>query len=67
MYKTPIALAIASAFLTSYTLPAIAAEEEKELDKNKLEVIQVTATKHATNLMETPLAITAMTPEALNR
>ena len=67
MYKTPIAIAIASALLTAYTLPAIAAEDEKELDKNTLEVIQVTATKHVTNLMETPLAVTAMTPESLNR
>jgi len=67
MYKTPIAMAIASALLSAYALPAIAAEDEKEVDKSKLEVIQVTATKHATNLMETPLAITAMTPEALNR
>jgi iron complex outermembrane receptor protein len=67
MYKTPIALAIASALLTTYTLPAIAADDEKEVDKSKLEVIQVTATKHVTNLMETPLAVTAMTPESMNR
>ncbi|MCP4988043.1 MAG: TonB-dependent receptor [Colwellia sp.] len=65
--KTPIATAISLALLGAMSLPAIAAEDEKELDKSKLEVIQVTATKHVTNLMETPLAVTAMTPEALTR
>ncbi len=64
--KTPIAAAISLALLGTMPLSAVAAEET-ELDKKKLEVIQVTATKHVTNLMETPLAITAMTPEALTR
>lgn len=66
--KSPLAIAISSALIGLVTLPTLAADEKKdELDKTKLEVIEVTATKHVTNLMETPLAITALNPESLTR
>jgi iron complex outermembrane receptor protein len=67
--KKPIALAVSAALISLVTLPAMAADETKEdnVDKSKLEVIEVTATKHVTNLMETPLAITALNPDALTR
>jgi len=66
--KSVVAVAISSALLSLVALPVLAAEEKDEqLDKTQLEVIQVTATKHVTNLMETPLAITALNPEALTR
>lgn len=64
--RKPLALAISTALMGMVALPTLAAEEEKK-EKEALEVIQVTATKHVTNLMETPLAITAMNPEALTR
>lgn len=66
--KKPLAIAVSAALMNLMTLPAIAADEEKlEKEKDKLEVITVTATKHVTNLMETPLAITALNPEELVR
>ncbi|WP_440053304.1 TonB-dependent receptor [Pseudoalteromonas sp. T1lg65] len=39
--------------------------EESSDDKNKIEVIEVTATKTVTNLMKTPVAVTAMGPDSL--
>lgn len=62
-------LAVSVALLSMYSLSATAEEAnaEESNSKEQLEVITVTATKHVTNLMETPLAITAMTPESLTR
>ena len=68
MNKKPLAIAVSAALMSLLTLPALAADEKSaDKEKDKLEVITVTATKHVTNLMETPLAITAMNPEALTR
>ncbi|QBG35929.1 TonB-dependent receptor [Litorilituus sediminis] len=68
MNKKPLAVAVSSALLSMMTLPVIAADEaEEKTDRNTLEVIEVTATKHVTNLMETPIAVTAMNPETLTR
>jgi len=63
MNKKPLAIAVSAALMSLLTLPALAADKEKD----QLEVITVTATKHVTNLMETPVAVTALNPDALNR
>ena len=66
--KKPLAIAVSAALMSLMTLPTMAADEEaNDKEKDKLEVITVTATKHVTNLMETPLAITALNPEELVR
>ena len=56
-------------FLASLALAAAAIAQEDEGAEGALvmEEIVVTATKRATNLMETPLAVSAFTQEALDR
>ncbi len=66
--KKPVSLAVSAALIGLMSFSALAEEVDKdEKEKQQLEVITVTATKMATNLMETPIAITAMDPESLIR
>ena len=54
--------------LALMSLPmTVFAEEEPSQQKEEegIEVIMVTATKHTTNLMKTPVAVTALNPESL--
>jgi iron complex outermembrane recepter protein len=55
-------LALMSSALSTVCLPVLAAD-----DNAKLEEVIVTASKRETNLMETPLAITAFTQDYLDR
>ncbi len=67
--QKPCSLAVSVALLglMSFTTLAEEAKDDVKESKDQLEVITVTATKHVTNLMETPLAVTAMNPESLVR
>jgi iron complex outermembrane receptor protein len=66
--KTTLSIAISAAFVGLLSLPTFAEEAEVDKkEKDQLEVITVTATKMATNLMKTPIAVTALNPEALVR
>ena len=64
--RKPTSLAVSAALLGMISLP-ILAEEAEDKEAAALEVITVTATKNATNLMKTPVAVTAMNPESLVR
>ena len=64
--RKPTSLAVSAALLGMISLP-ILAEEAEDKEAAALEVITVTATKNATNLMKTPVAVTAMTPESMVR
>jgi iron complex outermembrane receptor protein len=67
--KKPLAVAVSAALLGIMSIPVLAEEqvEDTKSKKDQLEVIVVTATKMPTNLMKSPVAITAMTPESLIR
>lgn len=61
----PLAVAVSVACLAS---PLWAQANENESEKESgIEVIEVTATKRITNLMETPVAVSAFTQEAMDR
>ncbi len=67
--KTPLALTIAL-INAGLVLPALAADDKKAEAKDDswaLEEVVVTATKRETNLMQTPIAVTAITPDTLER
>jgi iron complex outermembrane recepter protein len=67
--KTPLALTIAL-INAGMALPTLAAEDKKADMKEEgwaLEEVVVTATKRETNLMQTPIAVTAITPDTLER
>ncbi|WP_445366106.1 TonB-dependent receptor [Microbulbifer sp. ANSA001] len=63
--KKPLTLAIAMANVA--VVSAWAQEESQQDDDWVLEEVTVTATKRETNLMETPVAISAFTQEELDR
>ena len=64
----PSYLALSIALACSFTNIAFAEQTSEEAkETQKIEVITVSATKMPTNLMETPIAVTAMDPEALKR
>ncbi len=68
--KRSLVVALSAALIAMFTLPAVSAEEEVDeeaKDRDKLNIITITATKHVTNLMETPLAVTALDPDNLVR
>lgn len=67
-------IAVSAAIFGLISLPALGEETSVNKDvqgnktsKKQLEIIEVTATKHVTNLMKTPLAVTALNPDALVR
>src|SRR5262245_41594995 len=60
------ALTCIATLSTVATVPAFAADEP-QLGGGKLEEVIVTASKRETNLMETPLSITAFTQDFLDR
>ncbi len=60
----PIAFAIAGALFASTTY---AQEQSENADKSTIERIEVTAQKRVTSLQETPVAITAFNPEAIEK
>lgn len=67
--QKPISLAISAALMSfmSFSSTAAEAENTQEEKEQGIEVITVNATKAGTNLMKTPIAVTAMNPEALIR
>ncbi|MEW6989886.1 TonB-dependent receptor [Colwelliaceae bacterium 6441] len=65
--RKPTSLAVSAAIFGLMALPVLAEEADEKENKNQLEVITVTATKNTTNLMKTPVAVTAMNPESLVR
>ncbi|MFA0814062.1 TonB-dependent receptor plug domain-containing protein [Microbulbifer epialgicus] len=62
--KKPLALAIA---MTNVAMASAWAQETETQEDWALEEVVVTATKRETNLMETPVAISAFTQEELDR
>ena len=70
--RAQLSLAISAALLGASPLFVLAQNdsgviEGKEVERETLEVINVTATRDVTNLMKTPLAVTALDPETLVR
>ncbi len=67
--KSSISLAVSAALFgaLSFSLSAEEGIKDRETNEQAIEVITVTATKSASNLMKTPVAITAMNPESLVR
>jgi len=65
----PISLAVSFVLVGLLPLSINAQESEKNQENNEqiIEVITVTAMKNSTNLMKTPVAVTAMNPESLVR
>ena len=69
--RTPIpsaypTLALVTVAISTISLPALA-DDDTELADNRLGEITVTAVKRETNLMQTPLAITALSQDYLDR
>ena len=69
--RTPIpsaypTLALVTVAISTISLPALA-DDDTELADNRLDEITVTAVKRETNLMQTPLAITALSQDYLDR
>lgn len=73
--RTLMSLAIASAFgcasLPGYTQNAPAAPAEnasaEKIDPNQVQEIKVTATRHSTSLLRTPIAVTALSQDQLTK
>ena len=60
--RTPISKALSCLFLTAATLPlAVGAET-----KNEIETIEVTATKRAANIQKVPVAVSALSGDAMD-
>ncbi len=65
--KSPVATAVSGVLIGLMSMPLLAEEVTEASENEQLEVITVTATKMATNLMKTPVAVTALNPDSLIR
>lgn len=65
--KRALKVALLSSVMAAPIMASQSALAQDDDDDNSLEVIVVTATKRETNLMDTPIAISAFTEESLDR
>lgn len=66
MFQRKILTCAVLSALGAMSYSAVAAEEKKSKSKSKIETIQVTATKRAANIQEVPVAVSALSGDAMD-